>query len=114
MLMTNRVTLMVIVTLVFHTGIVMAQSNALVRVHDDAEHRGSVTIAIEGKDVLAFQYRGTGEEVDACEFEFPFNAKKIQINGHISRTRGGRTLMSRGSATLPIVDLTPLVQTLRS
>lgn len=61
-----------------------------------------------------FQYRGTGEEVDAGQFEFPVTAKKIQIGGNISRTRGGRTLSSCGSATLSIVDLTPLVQTLRS
>lgn len=114
MLVTNRVMLMVILTLVFHTGIAMAQSKASVRVHDDAEHRGSVTIAMDGKEVLAFQYRGTGEEVDAGQFEFPVTAKKIQISGNISRTRGGRTLSSRGSATLSIVDLTPLVQTLRS
>lgn len=61
MLVTNRVTLMVILTLVFHTGIAMAQSKASVRVHDDAEHRGSVTIAMDGKDVpVPRDRRGSG------------------------------------------------------
>lgn len=114
MFVTKRVTLTVALTVVFHTGSAMAESKALVRTRDDAEYRGNVTVAIDGKEVLSVQYRGSGKEVDVGKIEFPVGAKKVHFNGDITRTNGRRSLKSRGSATLPIADLTPLVQTLRT
>ncbi len=68
---TNHVTLVVALTVVFYTGSIIADTKALVRTHDDAEYRGSVTVAIDGQKVLSFQYREADKQVDAGKIEFP-------------------------------------------
>lgn len=91
-----------------------AETRAVVKTHDVGDSRGTLSIAIDGKAAVSFQYQGTGEIVEAGKFSIPAGARAVQISGRITRTRGGRSLTSQGTDTIPIVDVSPLLQTLRT
>lgn len=106
--------IVVVLAVGFSAGVVRAETRAVVKTHDFGDSRGTLSIAIDGKTAVSFQYQGTGEIVDVGKLSIPAGTRAVQISGRITRTRGGRSLTSQGTDTIPIADVTPLLQTLRT
>lgn len=101
--------------LVFNTRFAVADARALIRIFDDPDYEGEVTISIDGRRALAFVYQGGGREVDAGTLTIPTGAKELQFAGRITREHPRRgKFKSASSVTVPVLDLTPLTRTLRT